>query len=74
MVEAKKPVKKKPEQYPVQIVSEVHVYRDKLGEWRWRALAGNRKIIATSGEGYNNRMYCHKVARSIYPNVSVWFV
>lgn len=55
------------------IVNEIHVYRDRSGEWRWRALAGNNKIVATSGEGYNNRMYCHKVARALYPTVSIWF-
>jgi len=56
------------------VVSEVHVYRDKSGGWRWRALAGNHKIVAESGEGYNNRMYCHKVARDLHPGVDIWFV
>lgn len=79
---AKKPAAKKPvvkvvqaaERPLVPIVNEVHVYRDRLGEWRWRALAGNNKIVATSSEGYNNRMYCHKIARGLYPTVSIWFV
>lgn len=71
----KKPVKIEASKFEVTplIVHEVHVYRDLAGEWRWRALAGNHKIIATSGEGYNNRMYCHKVARALYPTVSIWF-
>ena len=31
---------------------EVHVYRDKGGEWRWRKVAANGRIVAESGEGY----------------------
>lgn len=30
----------------------VEVYRDVSGEWRWRRIAANHRIIATSGEGY----------------------
>lgn len=28
------------------------IYRDKAGEWRWRLIARNGKIVADSGEGY----------------------
>ena len=28
------------------------VYQDKAGAWRWKRVAGNGEIIATSGEGY----------------------
>ena len=34
------------------------IYRDAGGEWRWRLRASNNKIIATSGEGYINRVDC----------------
>lgn len=34
------------------------LYRDNRGEWRWRLVAGNGKIIATSGEGYQNKSDC----------------
>ena len=34
------------------------VYKDKAGEWRWRLRASNGRIIADSGEGYNNKQYC----------------
>jgi uncharacterized protein YegP (UPF0339 family) len=27
-------------------------------QWRWRLRAANGRIIATSGEGYNNRQDC----------------
>ena len=28
------------------------VYEDRAGEFRWRLVAGNDQIVATSGEGY----------------------
>ncbi|HEX6183174.1 MAG TPA: DUF1508 domain-containing protein [Pyrinomonadaceae bacterium] len=34
------------------------VYEDAGGEWRWRLVAGNDRIIAVSGEGYRNRRDC----------------
>lgn len=33
-------------------------YKDKAGEWRWRAKAANGKVIADSGEGYKNFADC----------------
>ena len=29
-----------------------HFYQDKAGEWRWRFVAANGRIMADSGEGY----------------------
>jgi len=34
------------------------VYRDAHGQWRWRLIAGNHRIIANSGEGYFNKSDC----------------
>lgn len=31
-------------------------YKDGAGDWRWRLVADNGKIIANSGEGYRNRL------------------
>ena len=36
------------------------IYRARMGlltrtQWRWRLRAGNGRIVATSGESYNNR-------------------
>lgn len=28
------------------------IYQDKVGEWRWRLVAGNGRIVADGGEGY----------------------
>jgi uncharacterized protein YegP (UPF0339 family) len=35
-----------------------YVYQDSQGQWRWRLLAANRQIIATSGEGYVRKTDC----------------
>lgn len=34
------------------------VYQDAAGEWRWRLVSGNSRIIAASGEGYHHRADC----------------
>ena len=34
------------------------VYKDAAGEWRWRLVSGNGRIIAVSGEGYRHRADC----------------
>jgi uncharacterized protein len=32
-----------------------YVYRDKKGEFRWRLVSKNKRIIAEGGEGYKRR-------------------
>lgn len=32
-----------------------HLYKDAAGEWRWRLIAANGRIVATPGEGYANK-------------------
>ncbi|MCH8343700.1 MAG: DUF1508 domain-containing protein [Planctomycetes bacterium] len=34
-----------------------NIYKDKVGEWRWRLRAANNEIIA-AGEGYKNKVDC----------------
>lgn len=41
----------------------IEVYKDAAGEWRWRALSGNGRIVAESGEGYKER---RKALRPLY--------
>ena len=31
------------------------LYRDKRGDWRWRVVAANGRVLADSGEGYSRR-------------------
>lgn len=33
----------------------VHIYRDRKGQFRWRAVASNGRIVADSGEGYTTK-------------------
>ena len=39
---------------------KVEFYKDRKGEWRWRAKARNGKILADSAEGYKRRAMCLK--------------
>jgi len=38
--------------------AKVQVYEDVAGEWRWRLVASNGKIVADGGEGYTRRRDC----------------
>lgn len=40
------------------MVNRVHLYQDKNGEWRWRFIAKNQRLLANGGEGYKNRQDC----------------
>jgi uncharacterized protein YegP (UPF0339 family) len=44
-------------------MDRVEVYRDDAGEWRWRKVAANGEIIATSGEGYTRKWSARRAAR-----------
>ncbi|BBO32552.1 hypothetical protein PLANPX_2164 [Lacipirellula parvula] len=44
---------------------EYHVYKDNAGEWRWRLLASNKKIVADSGEGYTAKADCLAGIKSV---------
>ena len=46
------------------------VYLDKAGQWRWRLRHQNGNIIATSGEGYNNKGDCLAGIRSVIENAA----
>lgn len=42
-----------------------HLYKDTVGQWRWRLVAANNKIIANSGEGYYNKDDCKAAIRLV---------
>lgn len=42
------------------------IYTDAHGEWRWRLLSRNGRIVADSGEGYTSRATMVKTMRSIF--------
>ncbi len=39
------------------------IYKDDRGDWRWRRVASNGRIVGASSEGYNNRADCVANAR-----------
>jgi uncharacterized protein YegP (UPF0339 family) len=39
-------------------MENVQVYQDLRGEWRWRLVAKNGRIIADSSEGYTRQADC----------------
>ena len=46
------------------------VYRARRGllrrnQWRWRLKAANHLVVATSGEGYNNKQDCIVAAQMV---------
>lgn len=48
----------------------IEVYEDRRGEWRWRAVARNGKIIADGAEGYaskgNAKRAAHRLAKWVW--------
>lgn len=38
-------------------------YQDKSGDWRWRRVAINGRIVGAAAEGYVNRTDCEENAR-----------
>jgi len=45
------------------IVDKWEFYQDPKGDWRWRRIAPNGRIVGNSGEGYRNRADCVANAR-----------
>ncbi len=37
------------------MAAKFELYQDKSNEWRWRLKSGNGQVIATGGEGYENK-------------------
>jgi uncharacterized protein YegP (UPF0339 family) len=46
-------------------MDKVEYYKDSSGDWRWRRQSENGKIVAVSGEGYENFDDCEKQATGI---------
>jgi uncharacterized protein YegP (UPF0339 family) len=42
----------------MRLFIRLEYYKDKAGQWRWRMIASNGKIIGTSHEGYKNKEDC----------------
>lgn len=44
------------------------IYRDEAHEWRWRRVALNGRITATSGEGYTRKADAVEAAKRELPD------
>ena len=38
-------------------------YTDSIGDWRWRRVASNGRIVGASSEGFSSRAACVENAR-----------
>ena len=45
------------------------VYKDKLGEYRWRLVSANSRVVADSGEGYSSPSKCRIAVRRMFFHV-----
>lgn len=52
-------------------VAHVELFTDTTGDHRWRAVARNGEIVATSGEGYRNASHARAMAERILPGVEI---
>ncbi len=55
-------------------MAQFQIYEDNSGEYRWRLLADNNQVIATSGEGYKSKADCMRgvdLVKASAPQASV---
>ncbi|RMF41503.1 MAG: DUF1508 domain-containing protein [Alphaproteobacteria bacterium] len=48
------------------------VYKDKRGEWRWRRIATNGKIVGAASEGYKSKADCEANMNRGYKASDKW--
>jgi uncharacterized protein YegP (UPF0339 family) len=51
------------------MTAKFQIYKDKIGEFRWRLTHTNGHVIATSGEGYTTKVNAMGGVRSVKANV-----
>jgi uncharacterized protein YegP (UPF0339 family) len=51
--------------------NRVVIYKDEAGLWRWRAVAGNNRVIGAAEQGFRFRWYAARKARSAFPDARV---
>lgn len=51
--------------------NRIVVYVDEAGLWRWRAVAGNNRVIGAAEQGFRFRWYATRKARSAFPDAPV---
>lgn len=48
---------------------KIKIYKDKSGQWRWRLLARNGKIIADSAEAYRRKAGAMRAVHKLQVNL-----
>jgi len=51
------------------MAAKFEIYKDKIGEFRWRLTHTNGHVIATSGEGYTTKVNAIGGVKSVKQNV-----
>lgn len=49
-------------------------YQDAAGEWRWRLVAENGRIVGDSGEGYTRKWSVKRAVRRLDPRARIVWV
>lgn len=47
------------------------VFEDRGGEWRWRMIASNGRIVADSGEGYSSKSAARRAIENVQSDAEV---
>ena len=64
-----KPKKREQTKRKLTRTGKFEVYKDKVGEYRFRLKAPNGEIIATTSEGYSSKKSCINGIQSVKKNV-----
>jgi uncharacterized protein YegP (UPF0339 family) len=49
----------------------VDIFKDKAGEWRWRRVASNGRIVSAWGEGSTRRWNAERSAKRVNPGLTI---
>jgi len=49
----------------MKYVDKIEIYKDEAGEWRWRLVAPNGQLIASSGEGFRRKWSAKRSAKRV---------
>jgi uncharacterized protein YegP (UPF0339 family) len=56
---------------PTEVSGHIEVYRDHKGDWRWRRVAENGRVLADGGQGYSRRIDLLEVVAKDYPSLEI---
>lgn len=56
------------------MAERVEVFKDTGGDWWWRKIASNENKVATSREGYENKLHAVKMAKQENEGVEIYLI